>query len=97
MPRFWGADEADAALPRLAELVQRVRDGAVTPQVAAEALAADGILLRDPVRGLVDFTAVAASGRPYWLCWVFGDPTVAFWHWPEDGFAGRRSLDQPPD
>jgi hypothetical protein len=60
-------------------------------------LSRDGIVLRDLDRGLVDFPARAPSGRPYWLCWVVDEPAVAWWHWPEDGFAGRTPLDEPPE
>jgi hypothetical protein len=63
---------------------------------ALEELAREGIVVRDVERGLVDFPAVSPSGRPYWLCWVVGEPTVAWWHWPEAGFAGRTPLDDPP-
>jgi hypothetical protein len=63
---------------------------------AAGALAAEGIALRDIERGLVDFSAVSPSGRPYWLCWVVGEEKVMWWHWVEDGFAGRTPLSQPP-
>ena len=76
-------EEADAALPRLTAVVERV-------------LAAEGIVLRDAERGLVDFPAVAPDGRRYWLCWLVGEPAVAWWHWPEDGFAGRRPLSERP-
>jgi hypothetical protein len=27
---------------------------------------------------------------------VLGEPEVAWWHWPEAGFAGRRPLSDPP-
>jgi hypothetical protein len=65
---------------------------------ALSALDGDGIVLRDPMRGLVDFPARApTSGRGYWLCWLVGEPRVEWWHWPADGFAGRTSLDHPPD
>jgi hypothetical protein len=63
---------------------------------AVASLAAEGIVLRDPDRGLVDFPARAPSGRVYWLCWLVGEPDVAWWHWPEDGFAGRTPLTEPP-
>ena len=53
-------------------------------------------MLRDLDRGLIDFEAVAPSGRRYWLCWVLGEPEVEWWHWPEDGFAGRTPLESPP-
>ncbi|HEX5614551.1 MAG TPA: DUF2203 domain-containing protein [Acidimicrobiia bacterium] len=57
----------------------------------------DGIVVRDPERGLIDFTAIAPSGRQYWLCWLPDEPAIGWWHWPEDGFAGRRPLADPPD
>jgi hypothetical protein len=63
---------------------------------AVRELAADGIVLRDVERGLVDFPARASSGREYWLCWLVGEAAVEWWHWPEDGFAGRTPLDNPP-
>lgn len=63
---------------------------------AATELQAMGVLLRDPARGLVDFPARASTGRPYWLCWLDGEPAVAWWHWVEDGFAGRTPVDQLP-
>jgi hypothetical protein len=59
-------------------------------------LAREGIVLRDAEQGLIDFPARAPSGRVYWLCWIVGEPAVAWWHWPEDGFAGRTPITQPP-
>jgi hypothetical protein len=59
-------------------------------------LAEDGIVIKDLAQGLIDFPARSPSGRAYWLCWIVDEPAVAWWHWPEDGFAGRTPLDQPP-
>jgi hypothetical protein len=56
----------------------------------------EGIVLRDVRQGLVDFPARSPSGRGYWLCWLLGEPAVEWWHWPEDGFAGRTPLAEPP-
>lgn len=56
----------------------------------------EGIVLRDVRQGLVDFPAQGPNGRGYWLCWLAGEPEVAWWHWPEDGFAGRTPISQPP-
>jgi len=120
--RYWTPDEANAALPRVGAVVQRMRDAAekarqrveavaqhastnghLPPDESTEALhaavrelAAEGIVVRDAQAGLVDFPARSESGRLYWLCWVFGEPAVAFWHWPEDGYAGRAPLTDPP-
>jgi hypothetical protein len=55
-----------------------------------------GIVLRDPDRGLIDFTALH-NGREVLLCWQLGEEDLAWWHLPEDGFAGRRPLPLPPD
>jgi hypothetical protein len=66
---------------------------------AKEALAEleeEGIVLRDPDRGLIDFTALH-NGREVLLCWQLGEDELGWWHLPEDGFAGRRPLPLPPD
>jgi hypothetical protein len=65
-------------------------------KACVEELAAEGIVLRDIVRGLIDFPAQASDGRWYWLCWLQGEEEVAFWHWPEDGFAGRAPITELP-
>ena len=49
------------------------------------------IVLRDHETGLVDFPAVMA-GEEVYLCWRLGEPTVAFWHRPDEGFGGRHPL-----
>jgi hypothetical protein len=56
-----------------------------------EALAAEGIVLRDPETGLVDFPS-ERDGREVFLCWRLGEGDVAFWHGPEGGFAGRKPV-----
>jgi hypothetical protein len=60
-------------------------------------LDARGVIVRDPARGLIDFPALAPSGRTYLLCYLEGEDAIEWWHWPEDGFAGRTPLTQPPD
>jgi hypothetical protein len=70
--------------------------GADELQAAVEALTGEGIILRDLDAGLVDFPARLEDGREYLLCWVLGEPAVAWWHWPDTGFAGRRPLSDPP-
>ena len=56
-----------------------------------------GVIVRDPVRGLIDFPAWAPSGRTYLLCYLDGEDAIDWWHWPEDGFAGRTPLTDPPE
>ena len=58
---------------------------------ALQELQAVDVVVRDLERGLVDFPALR-DGVEIYLCWVEGEPKVAFWHPPETGFAGRRPL-----
>ncbi|NBC11447.1 MAG: DUF2203 family protein [Planctomycetes bacterium] len=52
-----------------------------------------GVELKDYDKGLVDFPAVH-QGREVYLCWKLGEPAIAAWHEVEDGYAGRRDLDE---
>jgi hypothetical protein len=54
-------------------------------------LAEEGILLRDPDTGLVDFPA-ERDGRRIFLCWRLGEDEVAWYHDEQAGFSGRRPL-----
>jgi Uncharacterized conserved protein (DUF2203) len=70
---------------------------AVDVEQALAELDENGIVLRDPDRGLIDFPASHPSGRDVLLCWQLGEDDLAWWHLPEDGFAGRRPLPLPPE
>lgn len=50
-----------------------------------------GVELRDVATGLVDLPTVI-EGQEAYLCWRLGEPNVAHWHSPADGFRGRRPL-----
>jgi hypothetical protein len=105
--RFWTVDEARAYLPRLRELVRAVQGAAVAVAHArsnghgpvgtdvTDAMAeleAGDIVLRDPVTGLIDFHAQGDDGVVYLLCWRADEDDLAWWHLPEEGFAGRKPL-----
>jgi hypothetical protein len=69
------------------------------PVDAAGALAeleANGIVLRDLHRGLVDFPGRVGE-RTVYLCWRQGEVDIGWWHYPEEGFAGRKRLPLPPE
>lgn len=74
----------------------RAHDAGADFLAAIDELEREQILLRDLDRGLVDFPAMSPSGRRYWLCWVVGERAVEWWHWPEDGFAGRTPITDLP-
>ena len=58
---------------------------------AAGRLAAEGVQVKDPDAGLVDFPA-SARGRIVLLCWRDGEDDVAWYHEVDAGFAGRKPL-----
>ena len=57
----------------------------------AAAFDARDIVLRDLDRGRVDFPALR-DDREIYLCWVDGEPEIAFWHDLDAGYAGRQPL-----
>ena len=54
-------------------------------------LAEQGILLRDPDTGLVDFPA-ERDGHRVFLCWRLGEDRVGWFHGEQSGFSGRMPL-----
>lgn len=50
-----------------------------------------GIMVRDIVRGLVDFPSVR-EGKTIFLCWLRGEPRIDYWHGTNEGFASRKRL-----
>jgi len=51
-----------------------------------------GVMIKDLRRGLVDFPA-RRDGRDVLLCWRVGEPGLSWWHEYQDGFGGRKPLD----
>jgi hypothetical protein len=72
-------------------------DAMIDVESAVAELAEKGIVLRDPVTGLVDFPAVTDKGVVYLLCWKRDEDDLGWWHFAEEGFAGRRRLPVPRD
>jgi hypothetical protein len=70
-------EEEQRTLARVGELIQRLEDWEIQ--------------LRDVATGLIDFPTIIGGDRAF-LCWRLGEPTVAHWHSPDDGFLGRRPL-----
>lgn len=51
-----------------------------------------GVQVKDLDNGLLDFPSVL-DGKSILLCWKLGEKEIAYWHSPEDGFAGRKPID----
>jgi hypothetical protein len=72
-------------------LGRQVGEAFVALRAAVAALSGRDIVLRDLDRGLIDFPSIR-DDREVYLCWVDGEPDIAFWHELDAGFAGRQPL-----
>ena len=79
---------ADAGKQRteLQMLLERVRES------IAE-IDAIGVQVKDMDTGLLDFPC-KVDDQVVLLCWRMGEPSIEHWHTMEDGFKGRRPLDE---
>ena len=60
---------------------------------AIEQVQAVGCVLKDLNIGLIDFPTLF-RGEEVCLCWKLGEPQIEFWHGVEEGFRGRKAIDQ---
>lgn len=70
------------------------RDKAVqeTKDAIAE-INAIGVQVKDLDIGLLDFPC-AVDDEIVLLCWKYGEDKIQFWHGQEEGFRGRKPIDQ---
>ncbi len=52
-----------------------------------------GALVKDLDIGLLDFMA-RYEGRDVCLCWKLGEDAIRYWHGAEEGFRGRKEIDE---
>jgi len=52
-----------------------------------------GVQVKDLDMGLLDFPCVV-EGKTVLLCWKLGEPTISHWHGLEEGFRGRKVIDE---
>ncbi|MBZ5592619.1 MAG: DUF2203 domain-containing protein [Acidobacteriia bacterium] len=62
-------------------------------KAAIERIQASGCIIKDLDIGLVDFTTLF-RGEEVYLCWKLGEQGIRFWHGTQEGFAGRRPIDE---
>lgn len=51
-----------------------------------------GVQVKDLDIGLLDFPCLV-EGETILLCWKLGEPSIAHWHNMEEGFKGRKPID----
>jgi hypothetical protein len=66
--------------------VQRVKD-------AVAEIDATGVQVKDLDIGLLDFPC-RVEGEIILLCWKLGEKAITHWHSTEEGFAGRKPIDE---
>jgi hypothetical protein len=52
-----------------------------------------GVQVKDLDIGLLDFPC-EVDGRIVLLCWKMGESSITHWHGTEEGFAGRKPIDE---
>ena len=104
------ADEADAEQQALQHrvflnggmfldivpLARRKAERAKAEQRAKDALAeidSIGVQVKDLNIGLLDFPC-EVEGQVILLCWKLGEKKLTHWHGTEEGFAGRKPIDE---
>ena len=60
---------------------------------AIEAVQETGCLIKDLDIGLVDFPTLFRGVEVY-LCWKLGEPAIEYWHGVDEGYRGRKPIDQ---
>ena len=65
---------------------------------AVDEIQQTGCVVKDIDTGLVDFPSLRGGEKVY-LCWKLGEAHIGYWHGIEEGFAGRKPLDdsEPED
>jgi hypothetical protein len=83
------------SLPPFAELSRKkAQRDKVAEQLAGtiDEIQRTGCLVKDLETGLVDFPSLR-GGEEVYLCWKLGEARIGYWHGIEEGFAGRKPLD----
>ena len=60
---------------------------------AIETLQEMGCIVKDLAIGLVDFPTTLRGVEVY-LCWKLGEAKIEYWHGVDEGFRGRKAIDQ---
>lgn len=85
--------DVDQLDPDMLREYGRFRALAETLRADISEVEACGCSIKDLASGLVDWLALSGD-RPVLLCWRFGEDEVGFFHEVDDGFAGRRPVDE---
>jgi hypothetical protein len=77
-------------------VARRKAERAKAEQRSKDALAeidSIGVQVKDIDIGLLDFPC-EVEGRTVLLCWKMGEKSITHWHGTDEGFAGRKLIDE---
>ena len=57
-------------------------------------ISAIGVQVKDLEMGLLDFPCKVETGEIVLLCWKLGETAITHWHGLEEGYAGRKPIDE---
>jgi hypothetical protein len=80
----------------IVQLARRKAEREKTIQKVKDALAeidSIGVQVKDLDIGLLDFPCLV-DGTTVLLCWKLGEKGITHWHGVEEGFAGRKPIDE---
>jgi hypothetical protein len=78
---------------RLLQQKNRREAAALAVKNSIERVHEFGCLVKDLDIGLIDFPTLF-NGQEVYLCWKLGESGIQFWHGVQDGFQGRKAIDQ---
>jgi len=83
-------------LVNVVEVARRKAEREKAVQRAKDAIAeihATGVQVKDIEIGLLDFPC-KVEGEVVLLCWKLGEQKITHWHSTDEGFAGRKPIDE---
>ncbi len=78
---------------RAAELRNQRESAVQRLRASVEEVQELGCVVKDLDMGLIDFPT-ELHGQVVYLCWRLGENEIAFWHALNEGFRGRKPIDQ---
>ncbi|HWB86159.1 MAG TPA: DUF2203 domain-containing protein [Bryobacteraceae bacterium] len=77
---------------QVSQMKQRRDEAATRLRNGLDELREVGCVVKDLDIGLVDFPTLF-RGQEVYMCWKLGETAIEFWHGVEEGFVGRKPID----
>src|SRR5689334_21364467 len=78
---------------RVVDSRRRREEAGAGLRAAVEGVNEAGCLIKDLDVGLIDFPT-RYRGVEVYLCWKLGEDAIEYWHGVDEGFRGRKPIDQ---